>query len=64
MGKDEEEKEMSSFSYSSFNTATFATAIDAATVDAAKAPTKDGSEDGAADKTVGDNRLFHERRTE
>ena len=64
MGKDEEEKEMPSFSPSSFDTATFATVIDVVTVDTAEAPAKDGSEDEAADETVGGNGLFHERRTD
>ena len=64
MGKDEEEKEMPSFSSSSFDTATFAIAIDVTTVDAAEAPAKGGSEDEASDETVGGNGLFHERRTE
>ena len=64
MGKNEEEKGIPSFSPSSFYTETFATVIDVATIDAAEAPTKDGSEDEAADKTVGGNGLFHEWRTE
>ena len=38
--------------------------MSAALADEAEAPTKDGSEEEAADKTAGGNMLFDERRTE
>ena len=38
--------------------------MDAAPADDAEAPAKDGSEEEAADETVGGNGRFHERRTE
>ena len=64
LGKDEEEKEMPSFSSSSFDAATTTTAKDMAQVDAAKARTKDGFKEEAADGIPGADSLFDAQRTE
>ena len=64
-GKDEEEKEVSSFFSSCFDAASTATATDVAPADAAEAPGKGGSEEeAAADGTAGADGLFEAQRTE
>ena len=64
MDKDEEEKEMPSFSCSSFDSVTTATAKDMAPADAAKARTKDGfKEEETAEETVGADGFFEAQRT-
>ena len=58
MGKDEEEKEMSSFSSSSFDAAIIATAMKATSTDNAEALAKNGSKEETTDKAPGADRLF------
>ena len=57
--KDEEEKDVLSFSSSSFDAVTPTTATDAAPSDDAEAQAKGSFEEEAADGTVGDDWLFN-----
>ena len=58
MGKDDEEKEMSSFFSLSFDAVTTTTATDVAPADAADALAKNGSEEEVVDGTAGADGLF------
>ena len=64
LGKDEEEKEMTSFSSSSFDAATTTTAKDMAPADAVEARAKDGFKEEAADGIPGADGLFDAQRME
>ena len=64
LGKDEEEKEMPSFSSSSFNATTTTIAKDMAPADAAEARAKDGFKEEAADGIPGADGLFDAQRME
>ena len=65
MGKDEEKKEMPSFTSSSlFAAAIIATAIEAASADDTEAPVKNGSKEETTDGAPGADGLFDAWRTE